>query len=131
ELSEIVLQQPDIFKGMQAFRGLGKPPLAVPERYNPFGTFCKVEPGYWGEHDELGEEVMTKWAQPGAQCTNVALDVTSYVTMLQQRLMERPANILAYNIWQVLVYGRYTALNTSGQIIHEAQFNNQSISAAR
>jgi hypothetical protein len=35
DLPSIVLHQPDIFKGLQAFRGLGKPTLSVPERYNP------------------------------------------------------------------------------------------------
>ncbi len=128
DLSAIVLQQPDIFKGLQAFRGLGKPTLNVPERYNPYGTLCHVEPGYYGEHDEIGEEIMTKWAQPNS--CNQALDVTQYTTWIQQRLLERRANRIEYNIWQVLAFGRYTALNQSGQVIHEAQFNTQNVSAA-
>lgn len=39
DLPSIVLHQPDVFKGLQAFRGLGKPTLQVPERYNPYGFF--------------------------------------------------------------------------------------------
>lgn len=128
DFSEIILNQPDIFKGLQQFRGLNKPTPAVPERYNPYGTYCKIEPGYWGEHDTLNEEILTKWAQPGS--CGAPLDVTGHITLLQQRLLERRANRAEYNVWQVLVYGRYTALNASGQVIFEAQFNNQSISAA-
>lgn len=128
ELSSIVLQQPDIFKGLQAFRGLDKPTLHVPQRYNPYGTMCYVEPGYYGEHDSIGEEIMTKWAQPGT--CGQALDVSQYTTWIQQRLLERRANRIEYNIWQTLVFGRYTALNSAGQVIHEAQFNNQNVSAA-
>lgn len=125
EMASIVLNQPDIFKGLQQFRGLDKPTNRVPERYNPYGNFCQVEPGYWGEHDELGEEILTKWG--GINC-NTMLDVTGYITMIQQRLLERRANRIEYNIWQTLIFGRYTALNNSGQIIHEAQFNIQNVS---
>lgn len=128
DLSSIILHQPDVFKGLQAFRGLGKPTQSVPQRYNPYGTMCYVEPGYYGEHDEIGEEIMTKWAQPGT--CGQALDVSQYTTWLQQRLLERRANRIEYNIWQVLTFGRYTALNAAGQVIHEATFNNQNVSAA-
>lgn len=127
DMPSIILQQPDVFKGMQQFRGLGKPTLHVPERYNPYGTMCHVEPGYYGEHDTLGEEVMTKWG--GLQCGTM-LDLTNYITLMQQRLLERRANRMEYNAWQVLAYGRYTALNQTGQVIHEATFNIQNISAA-
>lgn len=127
DLPSIVLHQPDIFKGLQPFRGLNKPTLQVPERYNPYGTMCHVEPGYWGEHDQLDEEILTKWAQPGT--CNQMLDITQYTTWIQQRLLERRANLIEYNIWQVLVYGRYVALNQSGQVIFDQQFNNQSVSA--
>lgn len=127
DLPSIVLHQPDIFKGLQAFRGLGKPTLQVPERYNPYGTFCHVEPGYYGEHDQLGEEILTKWG--GTQCGTM-LDTTQYITWMQQRLLERRANRIEYNIWQVLAFGRYTALNAAGQVIHEGQFNTQNISAS-
>lgn len=127
DLPAIVLHQPDIFKGLQAFRGLAKPTMVVPERYNPYGTMCQVEPGYWGEHDEIGEEIMTKWGGVGS--CNTILDTTQYITWIQQRLLERRANRIEYNIWQVLAFGRYTALNQSGQIIHEAQFNIQNVSA--
>lgn len=128
DLPSIVIHQPDIFKGLQAFRGLGKPTLQVPERYNPYGTMCHVEPGYYGEHDTLGEEIFTKWGAPG-QCNSI-LDVTQYTTWIQQRLLERRANRIEYNIWQTLVFGAYSALNASGQIIFQQTFNSQQVAAA-
>lgn len=130
ELSSIILQQPDIFKGLQAFRGLGKPTAQVPERYNPYGTMTYVEPGYYGEHDQVGEEIMTKWASTNLNNCNNAFDVSEYTTWIQQRLLERRANRMEYNAWQVLTFGRYQALNLAGQVIFEQQFNNQSVSAA-
>lgn len=125
--AEIVYNQPDIFKGLQPFRGLGKPDIQVAQRYNPYGTYCKVEPGYWGEHDQVGEEILTKWADPGA-CGGT-FDVSEYTSMIQQRLLERRANRIEYNIWQTLVFGRYTALNSAGAVIFEQQFNTQSFTA--
>lgn len=127
ELSEIILHQPDIFKGMQSFRGLNKPAPHVKHRYNPYGTMCKVEPGYWGESDTIDEEVFTKWGQPGS--CNQTLDLTWYTTQLQSRLLERRANRIEYNIWQALVYGKYVAYNQSGGIIFSQQFNIQNVSA--
>lgn len=128
EMSEIVLRQPDIFKGLQPFRGLGKPVSNVPDRYNYFGTTTRVIPGYWGEKDEIPEEVMTTWAQPGA--CNQMLDLTAYTAELQRNLMERRYNRIEYNIWQLLAFGLYQALNSAGQVVHQAQFNVTNISAA-
>lgn len=128
DMPSIITNQPDSFTGLQAFRGLNKPTLSVPKRYNPYGTFKYVEPGYYGEHDVIDEEVMTKWAAPGS--CNSMLDLTEYINRLQQRLLERRANRMEYIAWQTLTFGRYTALNQAGQIIFEAQFNIQNVSAA-
>lgn len=125
EMPNIVFQQPDNFRGLQPFRGLDKPTQHIPKRYNPWGTLCQIEPGYWGEHDDLNEEIMTKWG--GIAC-NTMLDLTEYTTMLQNQLLERRANRIEYSIWQSLVFGRYTALNSSGQVIHEGEFNIQNTS---
>lgn len=129
EASVITLQQPDIYKGLQGFRGLDKPTKIIKERYNPWGTLCEVQPGYWGEHDEINETHLTKWAGFSGPCSG-NMDATELITRLQQRMLERRANLIEYNIWQTLVFGRYTALNEAGQVIHEGVFNNQNVSAA-
>lgn len=127
DTDSIVLYQKDIFKGLQAFRGLGKPVMTVPQ--HTLGTYTTVKPGYWGEKDEVGEEEMTKWAQPGSNCSNRTIDLTSYITMLQERLMERRYNRVEFNIWQLLTFGRYQALNTLGQVVFQAEFNITNVSA--
>lgn len=124
----ITLQQPDIYKGLQGYRGLDKPTFSVKDRYNPWGTLCEVQPGYWGEHDEINETHLTKWAGIG-QCASV-MDATELLTRLQQRLLERRANRIEYNIWQTLVFGRYSALDEDGMVIHEGVFNLQNVSAS-
>lgn len=125
--STIVLFQPDIFRGKQAHRGLGKPTLSVPKQHNPFGTFCEIQPSYWGEHTEINEEMMTRWGNP-TQCGDT-FDTTDFITLLQQWLLQRRAVLMEYNIWQSLVFGRYTALNSSGQVIHQSEFNIQNVTA--
>lgn len=125
----IIINQPDIFKGMQQFRGLNKPTLPAPE-YNPYGNYCEVKPGYWGEHSPpIDEEQMTRWGSPMITCPG-NLDITDWITQKQSQLLERRANRIEYNIWQTLVFGRYTALNSSGQIIFEQNFNVQTLSVA-
>lgn len=121
----IVLNQPDSFMGLQGHRGLGKPTEQVFPRYNPWGTYRQIVPGYWGEHDQLDEEILTNWADPN-RCGQV-FDATAHINRLQQRLLERRANRVLYNIWQLLTFGRYTALDSSGQTIFEGQFNIQNI----
>jgi len=126
EMPAIIFKQPDNYRGLQPFRGLGKPTLHIPRRYNPWGTLCQIEPGYWGEHDTIDEEIMTKWG--GSQCGTM-LDLTEYTTMLTNQLLERRANRIEYNIWQALTFGRYTALNSAGQVVHEGEFNVQNTSS--
>lgn len=128
DAAEILFQQPDIFRGMQQWRGLDQPTNVVGQRYNPYGKICTVAPGYWGEHDYISEEFMTRAAQPGTCSTPI--DLTEYIARLSERLMERRYNRVEFLIWQSLVFGRYEALNSSGQVVHQAQYNVQQVAAA-
>lgn len=120
--AEIIFNTPDNFRGMQQWRGLGKPSHSVGDRYNHFGNWCKLTPGYWGEWDELQEEFMTLAANPRSSC-NEPYDLTEAIMDLQDRLMVRRLNRVEFNIWQSLIYGRYEALNSLGQVVHSATFN--------
>jgi len=126
DYDRIIFQQPDIFRGLQQWRGLGQPTRVV-GAYNPYGRHCEVRPGYWGEHDYIPEEFMTTAAQP-ATCSAV-LDLTEHVARLQMRLMERRYNRTEFLIWQALVFGRYEALNEQGQIVQEASYAIQQVSS--
>lgn len=128
DYAQIIINQPDIFRGMQGYRGLDKPTQNASGKYNPYGKTCIVEPGYWGEHDYVTEEFMTRAAQPGTCAQPV--DVTEHVVTLQERLMERRYNRVEFLIWQSLVFGHYEALNSQGQIVHEATYNINQVSAA-
>lgn len=127
--SEIVLRQPDILKGLTQHRGLAKPTLHIPnsERYNVFGKQCKLEPSYWGEHDSIGEEELTKYGQPGT--CGQPIDLTWYMGQLLENLAERAYNRMEQLIWNTLFFGRYQAISQSGIVMFEAQFNTQQASA--
>lgn len=128
DASQIILQQPDIFRGLQGWRGLDKPTQIAKGSWNPWGKMRGIEPGYWGEHDYITEEFMTRAAQPGT--VNDVIDVTEQVVRRQERLMERRFNRVEFNIWQAIVYGKYEALDTTGHVIQEAFYNVQQLATA-
>jgi len=126
--AQIVLNAPDIFRGLQQYRGLGQSTRHIEGNYNYWGKMGVLEPGYWGEHKDIDEEVMTKYAQPGFGA--VPMDLTEYMTRMTEWMMEREYNRKEFMIWQCLTYGRYEALNSQGQIVHQAQFNIQEMQSA-
>lgn len=129
DLSQIIYHQPDIFRGMQPFRGLDKPTRIANQSTNWIGKYCAVEPGYWGEHDQISEEWLTR-ASRIMYCGNEAVDLTEEIGRRMERLLERRYNRIEFNIWQALAFGHYEALNSDGQIIHQAYFNIPQISVA-
>lgn len=128
ESDQIVFDTPDIFRGLQNWRGLGEPTQRVRRDWNPYGTRCVVPPGYWGEHTTLDEEFLTRAAQPGS-CASV-IDITEQVVRRTQHLLERRYNRIEFNDWQALVFGIYEATNSSGQIVHRSTYNIQHVSAS-
>lgn len=128
DADRIIYNQPDIFRGLQAWRGLGKPARQTKDRLNPFGRNCEALPGYWGEFDTIDEELLTRGVQP-ATCST-PLDLTEHMTNLTLRLLERRLNRIEFLIWQALAFGRYEAQNSLGQIVHEQSYNVTTISSA-
>lgn len=127
DFPNITFNKPDIFRGLQQWRGLDKPTQHVKDEWNPFGSLVTVEPSYWGEHDHISEEFMTRAAMPGA--CNSMIDVTEIIAQRQMRLLERRYNRIEFLIWQALVFGKYEALAPNGQIMHQATYNIQQVTA--
>lgn len=126
-MNQIVFNSPDIFRGLQNWRGLDKSPKTPEDRYNWYGTNCVVDPGYWADCDYITEHDITKLAAPGTWAEPVNL--VEHTTRLQERLLERRFNRVEFNIWQSLVYGYYQALNEAGQVIHQQQYNIQMVTS--
>lgn len=128
EMPRIQLQKPDIFRGMQQWRGLDKPTQHVRDNWNPFGSLREIDPTYWGEHDDVGEEFLTTAAMPSGSGLSV-IDMTEIVTTRQMRLLERRYNRIEFSDWQALIFGKYEALNPQGQVMFSATYNIQQVSA--
>lgn len=120
--AEIIFNTPDIFRGMQQWRGLDKPTPSVPINYNHWGVWCKLTPGYWGEHEKVTEELLTIAASRHSLCAE-PIDLFEVISELQGLLMERRYNRVEFNIWQGFIWGSYEALNHQGKVVQEATFN--------
>lgn len=127
DFPQITFERPDIFRGLQQWRGLDKPTQHVRDNWNPFGNLVSVEPSYWGEHDHISEEFMTRAAMPGA--CNTMMDISEIVAKRQMRLLERRYNRIEFLIWQALVFGKYEAVAPNGQIMHNATYAIQQVTA--
>lgn len=127
DFAQIIFHEPDIFRGMQNWRGLDKPTRTVRDHWNPYGSMRAVEPGYWGESDCISEAFLTRAAQPGT-CMEV-IDLTEHIVRRQERLLERRYNRIEFNIWQALIFGKYEALSDSGQVMEQQFFNVQQVSS--
>lgn len=128
EMPRIQLQTPDIFRGLQQWRGLDKPTRHVGDNWNPFGSLRQIDPTYWGEHDDVSEGFLTEAASLGS-CPQTVIDLTEIVTQKQMRLLERRYNRIEFNIWQALIFGKYEALAANGQVMFSARYNIQQVSA--
>lgn len=127
EFATIYFDRPDIFKGMQQWRGLKQGSKFVNEgRANPYGQRCEVQPGYWGEFDRVEEDLLTRGAQFGTASS--VFDLTEHMVRMDRNLLERQYNRIEFNIWRSLVFGEYVAYNMSGQVVFQAQYDIRTIS---
>lgn len=127
--ARILIAKPDIFRGLQQWRGLDKPTESVDGSHNYYGSLSEILPGYWGEHIPISERFLTEGGNLSG-CMTGPIDLSDYVTRQQQWLLERRANRIEHNIWQVLTTGSYVALNSQGQIMFQASYDIRNVSAA-
>ncbi len=117
----IVLDEPDIFRGRQAWRGIGKPVEKATGSFNLMGRKCTFSPGAYGESEEIDEEFLTMASSE--YCGGKPVDLTEAVGIIQNRLLHRRYALIESMIWNSLVHGWYRATNSQGQVVQEQQFN--------
>lgn len=113
--AEIVMHRPDFIGGVQGWRGLGKNMPTTDIGYNPFGEYCTVQPGYWGESTKLDEVMLTKAGDPSA--CGAAIDITEMTGDIARGMLQRRYARKELSVWQALIYGGYTAMSISNQIV--------------
>jgi hypothetical protein len=93
------------------FRGLNGDPPRVKrvgsKRY-------RVEPGYYGEFNEVPEDEMIRRAQPATWA--MPINVDDLVTECQEQLVVRETNRMRWVLWTLLTTGTYTVLDKDGAI---------------
>jgi hypothetical protein len=116
--------QQDNFQGLQQVRGLnGEPPKVKRigmKRY-------QMEPGVYGEFDQIDEEELTKRRKPGTFGDPVSVEdlVMRSESYLQQRELDRIELI----IWTLLSTGTFAVANVGGAITHTDTFPVQTFTA--
>jgi hypothetical protein len=127
--AQIVIDQPDVIRGIQQYRGLDQPSVHTDAPFNPYGKRCVIPPSYWGEFEKLDEEFLTQGAQFGDQCLG-PVDLSDQVMKRQLALLVRHYRRVETNIWRALIFGVYEAYNIEGQLVFQANYNTQVYDAA-
>lgn len=131
--TQIIINRPDIVRGLQQWRGLASEPPVNDARFNRMGKFCTFYPGYWGETIGINEAEIAMVAEPptgGTWSAGQPLSIKNEVGRIQNRLTVRMLNRIEKNVWDTLRTGRYIATDMNGNIIFEQFFNIRKARAA-
>lgn len=120
--THIIINRPDIIRGLQPWRGLGGEPPVTTDQFNRDGEFCLFWPGYWGETKMVTESELANVAEPGT-CPGQPLDARKEIARIQNRLTYRMLMRMEKLVWDTLRTGRYVAMNEAGRVIFEQFFN--------
>lgn len=108
----VAWEQKDNFIGLQQLRGLnGNPQKVARVGMNRF----QMEPGVYGEFQEIDEDELTKRRKPGS--LGEPIDLTDLVYDLQDNLLLRRLDVIEYIGWQIL-QGSFTVSGPQSQVIH-------------
>lgn len=107
----LVWDQRDSYAGLAQWRGLNGDPPRVKRANN---KRFKVEPGYYGEFNEVDEEEMTRRANVAT--FNLPIPIPDLVTDCHDQLMTRQANRMRWIAWTLLTTGTYVVLDKDGVI---------------
>lgn len=125
ENTQIILNRPDIIRGLQPWRGNGQEPPVQKDNYNRHGRNCVFNPGYWGETKSISEFELARSAEPvsGSNWTpGQPLDARNEISRIQSRQTVRMLYRMEKSIWDTLLTGRYVAMDEAGQQVDEQFF---------
>jgi len=108
---KLVWDQRDSYLGLMQFRGLNGDPPRVKRLGN---KRFSVEPGAYGEFNEVDEQEMTRRAQPGS--FNQPIEVGDLVKECHEQLMVRQNNRMRFICSKLLTTGSFVVLDKDGAI---------------
>jgi hypothetical protein len=125
DADQLLWEQLDNYQGLQQYRGLNGAPKKIKKtgvsRYS-------MEPGYYGEYDEIDEAELTKRRGMGTFGTPV--DLTDLVMMSQDKLLQRRLDVIEYIIWTLVTTGTFAIPGIGGKTMHTDTFTLQTQAAS-
>lgn len=106
-------EQQDVFAGLQNVRGLGGMPGRV---RSPGGRRFEMDPGYYGDFDEILEAELTRRRKYGT--FNNKTDITDLVIGRQEHLTSREISRVKLTAWTLLTTGAFSVTDEKGAILH-------------
>lgn len=131
--TQIIINRPDIIRGLQQWRGLASEPPVNTGPFNRMGRFCTFYPGYWGETQSINEAELAMVAEPpsgGNWAPGMPLSAKNEIARIQNILTVRMLMRMEKNVWDTLRTGRYIALDRNGNIMFEQMFNIRHVRAS-
>lgn len=113
DMDKLEWEQKDNLTGLQQARGLNGQPSSVSFLG---GKRWQTEPGYYGEHKVIDEELLTR-KRPYGQLTGV-IDLTDEVADAQQHLLQRRVDRQRYLGWAMLTTGQFLVAAPGGGYRH-------------
>ena len=121
----IIWEQEANYIGLQAYRGINGQPSRVKKvadnRYI-------VQPGYYGDQQDLNEQDLTRRRLFGTFGT--AVDVSDLVAKAQRQLLVRRLDRIEQIGWSLLTLGAFSTFNEDGLLVHTDTFSTQTFTAS-
>jgi hypothetical protein len=111
--SILMWDQEDDFTGLQYARGLNGQPTRI--KKIGFKRYM-MQPGYYGEFENIDESEMTIRRQFGT--VNTPVQLTDLVTRAAARLLGREVDRKEVNLWTLLTTGTFSVTGPTGAIVH-------------
>jgi hypothetical protein len=121
----VAWEQQDSYRGLQQLRGLNGAP---PKTKKVGAKRYQVEPGVYGEFEEIDERELTRrrpYGQLGGQ-----VDVSDLVMYAQDRLLGRRLDRMESIIWTLLTTGTFSVPTPTGGVSHTDSYTFQSYAAS-
>lgn len=122
--SIIAWEQMDSYHGLQQVRGLNGAPAKIAKQG---AKRFIMEPGSYGEFEEIDERELTRRRQYGT--IDQAIVIDDLVAQAQDRLLERRLDRIEWIGWTLLATGTFSVAGPAGSILHTDAYTTQSFAA--
>jgi hypothetical protein len=120
DADQVIWDQEDNSFGLQQVRGLnGDPPKVNRIGYKTY----RMSPGYYGEHEMIDEEELTRRRQIGTW--NAPVDITDLVRRAQDHLLAREVVRIKVIGWNLLANATFSVSTASGAVAHTDTYDTQ------